>query len=234
MFTLSAPQRVAWVGPPAAVPERAGGARTRRAERGRPGGGAAGPGGRRRPRSPSGSGVTPGSRAPGLERGEPRLPVRRCSSGLGTCPARLSRSLPRLLQRPRHPLRPPRPRGSRLQRRENEAGGGAARGPPGGRDGSRPRHHLRRPRAPGRGPGPSSAAPGAPPARPPAGRPYRPRPARRRRSRTRRRLPRAARPRRCLRCAALCAGPVWRSCSGPAPPRCATSLSLSRPRRSAG
>lgn len=33
---------------------------------------------------------------------------------------------------------------------------------------------------------------------------------------------------------ALRAGPVWRSCSGPAPPRCATSLSRSRPRRSAG
>lgn len=56
------------------------------------------------------------------------------------------------------PLLRPRPRGSRLQRRENAAGGGAARGPPGGGDRGRPRHHVRRPRAPSLGPGPSPAA----------------------------------------------------------------------------
>jgi hypothetical protein len=52
----------------------------------------------------------------------------------------------------------PRPRGSCLQRRENAAGGRAARGPPGGGDGGSPRHHVRRPRAPSLGPGPSPAA----------------------------------------------------------------------------
>lgn len=91
--------------PWAAVPERAGGARPRPAERGRPGGGAArarwvregggglgvGVGTRR--------GVAPGSRAPGLSPGQSRVSVQRRPSGWGTCPARLACSRLRLLGR---------------------------------------------------------------------------------------------------------------------------------------
>lgn len=120
--------------------------------------GAAGPGGWRRPGSRSrnaarGRAWVPGARPParavaGL-RAAPPL-------GLGNL-SRAPRLQPPAPPPPRRPRLRSRPRGSGLQRRENAAGSGAARGPPGGRDRGRPRHHLRRPRAPSLGPGPSPA-----------------------------------------------------------------------------
>lgn len=92
----------------------------------------------------------------------------------------------------------PRPRGSRLQRREKCGGRRRSAGAP-GRRGSRP------PPAPRKTPPRAQPRP-RPEPRSPASAARRPRPARRRRSRTRRRLPRAARPRpplSALRCAAL-------------------------------
>lgn len=212
--------------PRAAVPERAGGARPRRAERGRPGGGAArarwvregggglGVGARR--------GVAQGSRALGHRRGQSRVSVQRRPSGWGTCPARLVRSRLRLLGRG-----PPSPAAAaRLSlTKEGKCGGRRRSAGAPGRRGWRPPPAPRKtpPRAqPRPRPEPRSQASAA----------RRPRPARRRRSRTRRRLPRAARPRPPLS-PLRCAGPVSRSCRGPTPPRCATSLNRSRPRRSA-